>query len=77
MPNMNSKAGHIPIRSCVICRAKREQKELISFLLMPSGIVYDLSRRLYGRKLYVCPSRECVTLLPKWQKKRAKSRLNK
>ncbi|MFA6911324.1 MAG: DUF448 domain-containing protein [Candidatus Cloacimonadaceae bacterium] len=71
---MNSKAGHIPIRSCVICKTKRAQKELLGFMMMPSGIVYDLARRLQGRKQYVCPSRECVALLPKWQKRRAKGR---
>lgn len=77
MPNMNSKANHIPIRTCVSCRAKRAQKELFSFILLPSGIVYDLAGKLSARKYYVCPQAECVESLVKWRKKRAKGRTSK
>jgi predicted RNA-binding protein YlxR (DUF448 family) len=77
MPNKNSKAGHIPIRTCVACRAKRAQQELFSFILLPSGIVYDLAQKLSTRKYYVCPTPECVESLSKWRKKRAKGRASK
>ncbi len=74
MPNMNSKAGHIPIRTCVVCREKSEQSQLLSFVLLPGGIVYDLLSRLPARKQYVCRSRACVSGLAKWRKKRQKGK---
>jgi len=74
MPNKSSNAGHIPIRTCVVCRKKSAQDELFAFLLMPSGIVYDLCKKLNARKHYVCREAECVQSLVKWRKKRAKGR---
>ncbi|MCB5260172.1 MAG: DUF448 domain-containing protein [Candidatus Cloacimonetes bacterium] len=77
MPNKNSKACHIPIRTCVVCRQKLPQQELLGFILMPSGIVFDMFGRLNVRKQYVCSQRECIALLAKWRKKRDKGRRNR
>jgi len=74
MPNMNSKAGHIPIRTCVVCREKCAQDQLLSFILLPGGFVFDLARKLPARKAYVCPQEDCVNGLVKWRKKRQKGR---
>ncbi|MDD3523471.1 MAG: DUF448 domain-containing protein [Candidatus Cloacimonadaceae bacterium] len=74
MPNMNSHACHVPIRTCVACRKKSAQKELLAFLLLPAGIVFDINRRLATRKYYVCRDAGCVQNLDKWRKKRAKGR---
>ncbi|MCB5263013.1 MAG: YlxR family protein [Candidatus Cloacimonetes bacterium] len=74
MPNQNSKAGHKAIRTCVVCRGKSAQTELLSFILLPSGIVYDPARLLQARKYYVCPQQVCLNQLPKWRKKRQKGR---
>lgn len=70
MPNMHSKAGHIPIRTCVVCRQKSAQTGLLAFFLLPAGITYDLARRINTRHYYHCPA--CLAGLPKWRKKRAK-----
>jgi len=72
MPNMNSKAGHIPIRTCVVCKRKSAQSELLSFVMLPSGIAFDPARRLPARKQYVCQKWDCVSGLAKWRKKRHK-----
>jgi predicted RNA-binding protein YlxR (DUF448 family) len=77
MPNKNSKADHIPIRTCVVCRKKSAQKELLAFVLFSSGIVYDIGFQLNARKCYVCPQASCLAQLGKWRKKRAKHRLTK
>ena len=74
MPNMNSKAGHKAIRTCVVCRQKSAQTELLSFVLLPSGIAYDPARLLQARKFYVCPQENCLAQMPKWQKRRKKGR---
>ncbi|MDI3504126.1 MAG: uncharacterized protein PWP64_1062 [Candidatus Cloacimonadota bacterium] len=74
MSNQNSKAGHIPMRSCVVCKKKQAKEHLLSFILLPAGIVFDLQGRLPMRKYYVCPQPECLTLLAKWRKKRLKGR---
>ncbi|MDD2543525.1 MAG: DUF448 domain-containing protein [Candidatus Cloacimonetes bacterium] len=71
MPNHYSKAGHNPIRTCVVCRQKSAKSHLLPFVVLPGGIVYDLSGKLQCRKLYHCPG--CLELLPKWRKRRNKS----
>ncbi|HOA28688.1 MAG: DUF448 domain-containing protein [Candidatus Cloacimonetes bacterium] len=72
MPNMNSSAGHIPIRTCVVCRQKCAQSELLPFVLLPAGIAYDLSRRLQCRKYYHCST--CLDGVSKWVKRKFKGR---
>jgi len=74
MPNMNSKAGHIPIRTCVVCREKSAQSQLLSFVLLPGGIAYDIARVLPARKQYVCRKWACVSGLAKWRKKRQRGK---
>ncbi|MEN6444483.1 MAG: DUF448 domain-containing protein [Candidatus Cloacimonas sp.] len=75
MPNKNSKAMHLPIRTCVVCQKKIDQNRLLNFFLTPSGIVFDCNRKIQVRKLYLCPSEECFNGLSKWLKK-AKKRKN-
>ena len=49
-----------PERSCVACRRRRPQAELLRLARTPEGIVPDPRRRLPGRGAYVCPDRpEC------------------
>ncbi len=72
MPNRASKAGHIPIRSCVICKTKDDRKNLIRFALIKNEIVFDLKRRIAARGYYVCDNNECIQKLDKWLYKRKK-----
>ncbi|HNQ44447.1 MAG TPA: DUF448 domain-containing protein [Candidatus Cloacimonadota bacterium] len=72
MPNQNSNAGHIPQRTCVVCRKICAQSELLSFFLLPSGLVIDLKNRLQARKQYLCANPGCYAGLAKWRRKYAK-----
>jgi len=50
---------HMPERSCVACREKRDKKELIR-LVSNGGIVkIDNKGKEVGRGAYLCPIREC------------------
>lgn len=50
------------VRTCLGCRARRLQKEMIRIVRDPDGAaVFDLSGKLPGRGAYVCPTRSCVT----------------
>ncbi|MDD2596733.1 MAG: DUF448 domain-containing protein [Candidatus Cloacimonetes bacterium] len=69
---MNSSAGHIPIRTCVVCRQKSAQTELLPFILLPAGVAYDLSRRLQCRKYYHCL--DCLDNLSPWLRRKSKGR---
>ncbi len=67
MPNQASKADHRPIRTCVVCKAKREKAELLSFFLLEGGLVIDLAGKLQTRMNYVCSGGDCLGGLDKWK----------
>ncbi len=69
MPNKNSHADHNPIRTCVVCKKKVDQKGLLNFFIMNGGIVFDSQRIVAVRKNYLCPSPECYAGLEKWRKR--------
>ena len=49
------------LRSCVICREKREKKDLIRIVRLPSGeIDIDLTGKKPGRGAYICRDAECI-----------------
>lgn len=63
---MRSHKGHIPIRTCIGCGAKRSRKELIRLVLDADGLVVrDDSGKGRGRGAYVCPSNSCWKRLEK------------
>jgi predicted RNA-binding protein YlxR (DUF448 family) len=72
MDNKNSKAGHVPIRTCVICRTKAEQTAMLNFFLLQDEIVFDLKRAVPVRKNYVCYKANCLQKLDKWAARRTK-----
>lgn len=47
-----------PVRSCLACRTRRPQTELLRLARTPAGIVIDPRRLAPGRGAYVCPDRE-------------------
>jgi predicted RNA-binding protein YlxR (DUF448 family) len=65
MPNRSSKAGHIPFRTCVVCRKKAEKKKLMRFVILDSEIVIDLTGKLTDRGYYVCDDNDCLQKLEK------------
>ena len=60
----------VPERTCVGCRRKRAQAELVRFTL-EAGRVVPAGRGSRGRSAYVCPETEC---LDSAEKKRAFAR---
>ena len=52
--------GHIPIRTCIACGAKREKKDLLRLILDSEGwVVPDMTGTAPGRGAYVCKNKEC------------------
>ena len=63
---MSKGKGHIPIRTCVVCGAKRPKFELIRLTVDESGFVRrDDKGKLGGRGAYVCPNEKCLKELTK------------
>ncbi len=61
---MGRSKGHIPIRTCISCGAKRGKKELIRLILDARGLVVrDESGKGRGRGAYVCPNNHCLEKL--------------
>jgi predicted RNA-binding protein YlxR (DUF448 family) len=56
--------GHIPIRTCVSCRAKRAKKDLIRLSLSKEGeLTRDMNGKMQGRGAYVCRNGSCLDKL--------------
>lgn len=72
MPNRSSKAGHVPLRTCVICRCKTEQQKFLRFVLIGKEIVFNLKRKFPARGYYVCDKNECLEKIEKWVKRKVK-----
>ena len=52
---MSPEQRHIPTRTCVICRNRREKDVLFRIVRTPEGdIVFDKTGKLNGRGAYVC-----------------------
>ena len=61
---MGSTRGHIPIRTCICCGAKRNKRELIRFVLDPDGMVgRDDRGKGQGRGAYICRNEACLSVL--------------
>jgi uncharacterized protein len=53
----------IPVRTCVACRARRPQGELLRIAKGESGLTPDEFRKLEGRGWYVCKDKlECMSV---------------
>ena len=50
------------LRSCAICREKKEKRELLRIVRRPTGEVeIDPSGKKSGRGAYICANEVCVT----------------
>ena len=72
MPNKNSRAQHQAIRTCVVCRQRYAQDELMSFFFLDGKLVFDLGRYYQARKRYLCSATECLNAFPNYKRKLAK-----
>jgi predicted RNA-binding protein YlxR (DUF448 family) len=70
MVNRNSQAGHIPLRSCVICREKTSKVKLLRFLMLDGEIIFDPGQKIAARGYYVCDNNACIEKLEKWKTKK-------
>lgn len=63
---------HIPIRTCIVCRAQKEKGALVRIVLGSDGTVsVDETGRLPGRGAYICAEGDCASSA---QKKRSLDR---
>lgn len=72
MPNKHSNAGHTPIRTCVVCRAKSAQSGLLGFFLLDQELVFDLNHQVMQRHYYLCYSAACYAGLTKWRNRNSR-----
>ncbi|MCF8084649.1 MAG: DUF448 domain-containing protein [Deltaproteobacteria bacterium] len=57
---MSKGKGHIPIRTCICCKAKKKKGELIRLILKDKGgVVRDQKGKGPGRGAYVCDKEAC------------------
>ncbi len=55
------KKGHVPERTCIVCRKKLPKKELIRFCFKREKIIMDKEQKEGGRGAYLCS--ECISKL--------------
>ncbi len=56
--------GHIPVRTCISCRSRRNRSALVRLMLDEKGrVVRDEDGRGTGRGAYVCRSAACLERL--------------
>ncbi|MCP4575879.1 MAG: YlxR family protein [Deltaproteobacteria bacterium] len=61
---MSRNRGHIPIRTCICCGAKRNKRELIRLVLDTNGVVVRDNRgNKVGRGAYICGNEDCLAEL--------------
>ncbi len=64
-----NKPKHIPIRTCVACRATDAKRGLLRVVRQADGtVVYDPKGKLSGRGAYICAQAGCVALARKQKK---------
>lgn len=74
MPNRSSNAGHVPQRTCVVCKKKVGKFQLLRFMLLGSDVIFDLNCELDSRGYYVCNDNNCLQKLDRKILKLVKSR---
>jgi len=55
------KKGHIPERTCVVCRKKTSKWDLLRFCIKEGKVLWDKEQKKGGRGVYTCP--HCVEKL--------------
>ena len=49
-----------PIRSCIVCRKKKNKNELFRIVSKKGKAIYDKSGKINSRGIYMCKSQECI-----------------
>ncbi len=51
---------HVPQRTCIVCRQKKDKRRLIRIVRdRDTGVFVDLSGKHNGRGAYLCPELNC------------------
>lgn len=64
------KKGHVPERTCIVCKRKMPKKELLRFCVKENRIILDRFQREGGRGAYFC-----FNCLPKIKNLKVKRKL--
>jgi predicted RNA-binding protein YlxR (DUF448 family) len=63
------KPKHIPVRTCVACRATEEKRDLLRIVRQPDGVIrHDPKGKMSGRGAYLCARAACIALAKKQKK---------
>lgn len=58
---MGKSKGHVPVRTCVTCGAKRSKHDMVRFVLDREGqAVRDRTFTMEGRGAYTCENEACM-----------------
>lgn len=50
-----------PIRTCIVCRKKRNKNKLLRIVSDINGnAIYDSNQNCNSRGIYICKSKECI-----------------
>jgi predicted RNA-binding protein YlxR (DUF448 family) len=61
-----SQKGHVPVRMCIGCRAKKKKEEMIWLAERPTGVgVVNRKKPHQGRGFYLCPDLRCLNMAKK------------
>jgi predicted RNA-binding protein YlxR (DUF448 family) len=64
-----SQKGHVPVRMCIGCRAKKKKEEMIWLAESPTGVVVVNGKKPHqGRGFYLCPNLRCLNMAKKKRK---------
>jgi hypothetical protein len=53
------KPKHVALRSCVVCREKRDKKSLLRVVCVENRVQIDRSGKMNGRGAYLCEREAC------------------
>ncbi len=54
---------HVPLRTCIGCRKKREKEEMIWLVQSGEGVIrVDRRKPHRGRGFYLCPNLQCLKM---------------
>ncbi len=56
------RSKHRPQRSCVVCREKKDKRELTRLVFMDERLQIDKTGKINGRGAYLCGKPECWAL---------------
>lgn len=62
---------HRPQRSCVVCREKKDKRDLVRLVFAHDSLVMDIRGKMQGRGAYLCRAAKC------WQQAAAAKQMSR